>query len=386
MKRIIPLYIIKEILPPFFVSLLVFNFIMILAKILELSELVIVKGVRFDIILRFLLYSLPFSLMVTIPLSTLLAVLLAFLRLSGDNEIVVLKSAGIGLYRLLPPVILFCLWTYLVASYLVLYLVPYSNRAYRNELLELAKVSADISIKERIFNNDFGQMVLYVSYIDVNQGWMRDIFIRDSRDTEMDNVVIASRGRIATDKKKRVLVFELFDGVIDRVEETISFKRYDLKLNLESSLSSQRLRAPDQFELGQEDLWTAINSFDKDDIRYHTYRLEAHKRFALPAACLVLGLIAVPLGLQGKNRGRNWGIVMGLGVFLIYYFIFTAGLSFGETGYYPPMLAMWMPNLLIGGAAIFFLRRANREAPIRLFGLVERIGPWLKLNGRKSKA
>ena len=386
MKRIIPLYIIKEILPPFFVSLLVFNFIMILAKILELSELVIVKGVKLDTILRFLLYSLPFSLMVTIPLSTLLAVLLAFLRLTGDNEIAVIKSAGIGLYRLLPPVILFCLWTYLVTSYLVLYLVPYSNRAYRNELLELAKVSADISIKERIFNNDFNQMVLYVNFIDLNQGWMRDIFIRDSRDTEMDNVVVASRGRIATDKKKRILVFELFDGVIDRVEETISFKRYDLKLDLESALSSQHLRPPDQFELDQEDLWTVINGFDKDDIRYYTYRLEAHKRLSLPAASLVLGLIAVPLGLQGKNRGRNWGIIMGLGVFLIYYFLFTAGLSFGETGFYPPMLAMWMPNLIVGGAAIFFLRRANREAPIRLFGLVERIGSWLKSNGRKSKA
>lgn len=386
MKRIIPLYIIKEILPPFFVSLLVFNFIMILAKILELSELVIVKGVRLDTILRFLLYSLPFSLMVTIPLSTLLAVLLAFLRLTGDNEITVIKSAGIGLYRLLPPVILFCLWTYLVTSYLVLYLVPYSNRAYRNELLELAKVSADISIKERIFNNDFSQMVLYVNFIDLNQGWMRDIFIRDSRDTEMDNVVVASRGRIATDKKKRILVFELFDGVIDRVEETISFKRYDLKLDLESALSSQHLRPPDQFELDQEDLWTVINGFDKYDIRYYTYRLEAHKRLSLPAASLVLGLIAVPLGLQGKNRGRNWGIIMGLGVFLIYYFLFTAGLSFGETGFYPPMLAMWMPNLIVGGAAIFFLRRANREAPIRLFGLVERIGSWLKSNGRKSKA
>ena len=386
MKRIIPLYIIKEILPPFFVSLLVFNFIMILAKILELSELVIVKGVRLDTILRFVLYSLPFSLMVTIPLSTLLAVLLAFLRLTGDNEIAVIKSAGIGLYRLLPPVILFCLWTYLVTSYLVLYLVPYSNRAYRNELLELAKVSADISIKERIFNNDFSQMVLYVNFIDLNQGWMRDIFIRDSRDTEMDNVVVASRGRIATDKKKRILVFELFDGVIDRVEETISFKRYDLKLDLESALSSQHLRPPDQFELDQEDLWTVINGFDKDDIRYYTYRLEAHKRLSLPAASLVLGLIAVPLGLQGKNRGRNWGIIMGLGVFLIYYFLFTAGLSFGETGFYPPMLAMWMPNLIVGGAAIFFLRRANREAPIRLFGLVERIGSWLKSNGRKSKA
>ncbi|MBW2622459.1 MAG: LPS export ABC transporter permease LptF [Deltaproteobacteria bacterium] len=386
MKRIIPLYIIKEILPAFFVSLLVLTFIMVLARILELTELVVVKGVRPGTILRFLLYGLPFSFSVTIPLSTLLAVLLAFLRLTGDNEIAVLKSAGVSLYRLLPPVILFCLWAYLVMSFLVLHLVPYSNRAYRNELLDLAKASADISIKERIFNSDFSRMVLYVNFIDLNEGWMRDIFIRDSRDSEMDNVVVASRGRIATDKKKRTLVFELFDGVIDRVEETISFDRYDLKLNLGSALSSQQLRPPDQFEMNQEDLWTAINGFEKDDIRYFTYRLEAYKRYSLPAACLVLGLIAVPLGLQGKNRGRNWGIIMGLGVFLLYYFLFTAGLSFGETGAYPPVLAMWMPNLIVGGAAIFLLRQANREMPIGIFSLIERLGSWLKSNGRTSEA
>jgi len=300
MKRIIPHYIIREILPNFFVSLLV------------LTEMVVVKGVKLETILRFLLYSLPFLLSLTIPMSTLLAVLLAFLRLSGDNEITVLKSAGVSLYRLLPSVILFCLWTYLVTSYLVLYMVPSSNRVFRNELRALAKVSADIGVKEGIFDNAFKEMVLYVDHIDVSKGWMREIFIQDAREGEAANVINASHGRITTDKKQRTLVFELFNGVIDHIEESIVFERYDLKLDMESALSAENLRPPDQFEMNQDELWRAIDNFDRSDVRYYPYLLEAHKRYSLPFACLLLGLIAVPLGVQGRGKGRNWGVSMGL--------------------------------------------------------------------------
>ncbi|MDY6850492.1 MAG: LptF/LptG family permease, partial [Thermodesulfobacteriota bacterium] len=100
MKRIIPLYLIRELLPPFFVNLLVFTFVLLLAKVLELTELVVVKGVEPATIMKLLGYSIPFLLSLTIPMSTLLAVLLTFLRLSGDNEITVLKSAGVSLYKL----------------------------------------------------------------------------------------------------------------------------------------------------------------------------------------------------------------------------------------------------------------------------------------------
>lgn len=386
MKRIIPNYIIKEIVPNFVVSLLVFTFILLLAKILELTELVVVKGVKPLTMLRFLMYSLPFFLSITIPMSTLLAVLLAFLRLSADNEIVVLKAAGISLMRLLPPVMLFCLWTYLVTSYLFLYLVPISNRAFRNELLSLAKLSADISIKEQVFNNDFKKMVLYVNHIDIMSGWMDEIFIQDARSQDTANVIIASRGRITADRKRRALVFELFDGVIDRVEESITFARYDLKLDLASSISTKKLAPPDQFEMTQDELWTAMKATDVRNKHYYEYRLEIHKRFALPVACLLLGILAVPLGVRARNRGRNWGISMGLAVFLGYYLMFSAGLSFGETGRYPPALGMWMPNIVLGIIGVYVLIQTNREAPLGFEPILLFLKSVFNGNGERADA
>jgi lipopolysaccharide export system permease protein len=378
MHRIIPIYILKEILPSFLVSLLVFTFVLLLAKILELTELVVVEGIQPLTLLRFLLYSLPFLLSLTIPMSTLLAVLLAFLRLSGDSEIVVLKSAGLSLYRLLPPVILFALWALMVTSYLTLYLVPASNRAFRNQLLALAKIRADISIKEQIFNTDFESLVLYVNRVDRRDGWMHEIFIRDARETDAANVITAGRGRLTADTKQRMLVLELYNGIVDRMEESITFDRYDLRLDLASTLSTKHLAPPDQFEMTQEELFAELKAAPRPSPRYYQYLLEIHKRFSQPFACLVLGLIAVPLGVQFRGKGRNWGVSMALGVFLVYYLLFTAGWSFGETGAYPPGLGMWVPNLIIGGAALYMLHRANRDAPLGLVAVLDYIVAQLR--------
>jgi len=394
MKRIIPLYLIKELLPPFFVNLLVFTFILLLAKVLELTELVVVKGVQPGAIIKLLGYSIPFLLSLTIPMSTLLAVLLTFLRLSGDNEITVLKSAGVGLYRLLPPVILFCLWTYLLTSYLTLTLVPAANRAFRNELLDLAKARADVSIKERVFNEDFKKMILFVNHIPLGSGRMKDIFIQDQRDEETVNVILAARGRIATDPARRNLVMQLEDGVIDRVTrdltstETIEFKSYDLKLDLESELAQGRLMAPDQYEMRLEEIWAAVEEFQEqnDEMHAYLYLVEAHKRFSLPFACLVLGLVAVPLGVQFRVKGRNWGITMGLAVFLVYYVLLSAGWSFGKLGYYSPALANWFPNIFVGVAALSMLRRANRESPILIVALIDRLLKWFRSTEESSES
>ena len=379
MKRIIPIYIIQEILPPFFVNLLVFTFILLLTKMLEMTEMVVVKGVTPLTIVKLLAYSIPFLLSLTVPMSTLLAVLLAFLRLSGDNEITVLKSAGVSLYQLLPPVILFCLWTYLITAHLTMTGVPKANGAFRNELLALAKARAEVSIKERVFNEDFKKMVLYVNHIPLGSNIMRDIFIQDDRDEEMVNIVIASRGRIVTDPKKRNLILQLFDGVVDRMSrkletsETIDYQRYDLKLDLESETAKQSLLKPDQYEMSQEELWEAIDGFDRQGTRYYLYLMEAHKRYAVPMACLVLGLAAVPLGIQFRVRGRNFGLVMGLAIFTVYYVLLSAGWSFGETGDYPPALGMWMPNIIIGAVALYMLRQAGREAPLGFKALADRL-------------
>lgn len=383
MAKIIPNQIIKEIIPNFLVTLLVLTFILVLTKVMELTELVVIKGVKPLTILKFLAYSLPFFLSITIPMSTLLAVLLTFLRMSADNEIIILKSMGISLYKLLPPVMLFCLWAYLMTSYMFLHLVPVSNRAFRNELLALAKKSADISIKERIFNNNFKELVLYVNRLDFKDGWMNQIFIQDARDPNMKNVITASKGRLTVDSVNRTLVLELFDGIIDRMEESITFERYDLKLDFGNNISTKKLAPPDQFEMSLEELFTAIKSIERDDKHYYEYRLEAHKRFSLPFASLIFGLLAVPLGVKGRGRGKNWGVSMGLGVVLVYYIMFSAGLSFGENGAYPPALGMWMPNIVLTIAGIYILYKTNLEAPLGLEALLKKIRSFFsEVNGK----
>lgn len=392
MKRIIPLYIIKEILPSFFVNVLVFTFILLMAKVLQMTELVVVRGVKAGTILNMLVLSLPFFLSMTIPMSTLLAVLMSFMRLSSDSEITVLKSAGVNLYQLLSPVILFCLWTYLLTSYMTLSLGPASNWAFRNQLLTLAKARADVSIKEQVFNAGFKNMVLFVNHMTLGSDMMEDIFIQDERDPDVASVIVASKGRIATDAEQGVLVFQLFSGVIDRVyrdmqsTETIDFERYELKMDLQGELGNPSLLKKNQLELDNDALWRATQRLkDKEHKHYPLYLMEAHKRLSLPFACIVLGLIGVPLGITFRVRGRNWGVTMGLIVFLIYYILLSAAYSFGESSAFPPELGMWAPNIVVGAVAVYMLYKANRESPISFMYFLNRVLEWFRSNNKEGQ-
>ncbi|MEW6264679.1 MAG: LPS export ABC transporter permease LptF [Thermodesulfobacteriota bacterium] len=388
MKRIIPLYILRELLPPFFINLLVFTFIMLMGKVLELTELVVVRGVRTAAIFKLMGLSLPFFFSMTIPMATLLSVLVVFLRLNGDQEITVLKSAGLSLYQLLPPVMVFCLWAYLLTSYLTLFLVPASNWAFRKELLELAKARADVYLKERVFNVGFKNMVIFVNHMSMNSDLMEDVFIQDDREGGVTSVIVAARGRISTDHEQGALIFQLYDGVMDRIyktsqrTDTINFRQYELKLDVEGELS-QEAQKRNQSELTTEDLWAAVQSLkEQNHEHYPIYLMDAHKRYSVPVACLVLGLVAVPLGVQFRRRGRNWGLTMGLTIFLIYYVLLTAGWSIGKGNKFPPGLGMWVPNLVVGLAALYLLRQANNEKPVKIISLINWLLDRLRLGRR----
>ena len=106
MHRLINRYILKEIALPFFMILFVLTLVLLLGKILQLIDLMINKGIRFTDIAQLILFLMPSFLMFTIPISLLIAILIGLGRLSGDNEITILKMSGVSLYQLAFPVIL----------------------------------------------------------------------------------------------------------------------------------------------------------------------------------------------------------------------------------------------------------------------------------------
>ena len=117
MKRILSLYIIREISSLFLLGIVIFTLVLLMGRLITLTDLVVSHGVPLTDVCRMILYLVPSFLVFTIPMATLLAVLLAFGRFSADNEIVVIKASGISLIQIMPPVI-FCA---LIAALLSLY-------------------------------------------------------------------------------------------------------------------------------------------------------------------------------------------------------------------------------------------------------------------------
>jgi lipopolysaccharide export system permease protein len=91
--------------------------------------------------------------------------------------------------------------------------------------------------------------------------------------------------------------------------------------------------------------------------------VQYYKKFSIAFACLAMGLLALPLGIQGRHSKKALGIGFGLIFFLLYYILLSVGSTLGETGRYPPLLAMWMPNVVLGGFGLYLLVRSANEKP-----------------------
>ena len=161
MFKIINRYILKEISIPFFLTLFVFTFILLMGKILQLMDLMVNKGVSFIDISKLILFLMPSFLVFTIPTAFLISILIGLGRLSGDNEITVFKASGISLYQLLFPIAVASLIAFIMTAVITFFLVPHSNYATRNLLFDIARQKASIGIKEKVFNDDFKDLVLY---------------------------------------------------------------------------------------------------------------------------------------------------------------------------------------------------------------------------------
>lgn len=113
---------------------------------------------------------------------------------------------------------------------------------------------------------------------------------------------------------------------------------------------------------------------DSKDHRYYSALLELHRRYSIPFGCFALGLLAVPLGVQARSAKRSFGLVLGLFFFLLYYLLMSLGKVYGETGAYPPLIGMWLPNVITGGTGVYFLMRTVKERTLK----VDMIYAWLQ--------
>ena len=359
-------------LPPFVINLAFFSFIFLMKEILDITDMIVNQNVGAGAVGLLLVYMMPYFLQYVIPMSVMMAVLLAMLRMSSDNEIMALKAGGVSIYRLLPPVITFGVLGMLVTGYMTLLGVPQSAERFKTLLFDVASTNLNVSLKERTFNDNFKQIMLYVNRIDPKSKELQHVLIEDSRTAGVNNTVIARRGRLFGDPEEMVYHLRLYDGTInqinmqDRSAHTIDFETYDIRLDLRDVVAASAMtnKQPDEMSLG--DLRSYLNRVKGDKTKYFNGMLTLHRKFSIPVACLAMGLLALPLGIQSRHSKKAFGIGLGLLFFLLYYLLLSFGTTLAENGTCHPAIAMWMPNIIVGGIGGVLLIRSAKEKTFAL--------------------
>ena len=372
-------YILKEFLAPFAVNVLFFTFIFLMAELIEITNWIVNYNINLATILWMIFYQMPFLLIFVIPISVMITVLLTFLRLSNENEILAIKSGGISIYALLAPVFVFCFIGFVLTMVMSVYGQPRGRSALRELTRQIVSSNVTIGLKERVFNDSFSDVVIYVNKIDPKTQALKDVFIEDKRRPDQINTVIAPRGQIFNEPEQAISHLRLFSGSIhqtnlkDKAAHSIQFDRYDISLPMERAPAKkdQKPKRPKEMNTGYLNWF--VKSSNAEDPRYFRARIELHRRFAIPFGCFALGLLAVPLGVQSKSAKRSFGLFLGLVFFLFYYLLMSIGKIYGETGDYPAEIGMWLPNFVMGGLGLYFLIRTANERSLKVDVIYNRL-------------
>jgi len=366
MPAIIYRYLFLEIMPPFGASLLAFTSIVFLGRLMKVTQMIVVKGVGLVEVLKTCAYLFPYLLVFTLPMAATVGIMLALMRLSVDQEVIALKTAGLSYAQLLPPILVFSLATAILALFLTAYGSPWGQKATRQLMMEVVKRRADLGVKEQVFNTDFQDLMLFVNRVPSATGQLEGIFIYDYRDRDNPNTVYAQKGRLSFDESQETLMLHLADGRVIRWGpvltkwQTVEFKTYQLPLQLFSALKEKK--SEDEMYLGE--LWGNLDREPRGSEQYIRLAVELSRRFSLPCGAFLLCLIAMPLGMSPRHHGRTWGLILGLVVFLVYYVVFTASWRLAMSARLNPSLAPWISNLLFTGVALYLWRRTVRELPL----------------------
>lgn len=385
MKKILNFYIFKEITVPFFLGFAVFTFVLLMGRLMKLAEMVIAKGLPFSDIMRLIAYMLPSFCIVTIPMSFLLALLLAFGRLSADSEINAMKASRISLYQLLPPAASFAAIVFALTMFMTIYALPWGNSSFKLFLYDVIKSRITLSLKEKVFNDNVPGVVLYMEEYDHKRHAIADVLIFDARKTDDPVTIFAEAGAIATDAEQREIRLNLRNGSIHRSTgeadyNLVEFASYDLSINLNNSSPGVKT---DEQDMSFSELRQNMKKPGLDIALERNYKMELHKRLSLPFACFVFVLVGIPLGMQNRRAGKTAGFSMSIGVILLNYVLFSVGKTLGQKGLIPPAAAMWMPNLVLLSIGLYLFKKTADERRIPIFELIPSITAWIRNITRK---
>ena len=346
-----------------------FTFVIFLQRVSKLFEQLVrgSAGVE-DVGTLFLLLQPP-VLMFAIPIGVLVGTLMALSRMSADAEITALRASGVPGRHLLVPVFVFAFLGMALTAAASVWLNPLAIRQTYKILNRVAAAELTAEIQPRVFEEQFPNTILYVG--DVVPGptvrW-RKVFLADitplderkgkSKDSGDGPRITTSAEAIAQpDTQRNRIQLSLINGSTHETDkdwtkyQSTSFP--SMEQMLEAAKRAERRPLQQFVSMDTGPLWKIRRSSVEAMI-------ELHQRLALPPACILLALIAIPLGISSRKGSKSSALVLTVGIAFLYYMGSISLIGLARQGTLPVMLALWLPNIILLITATFLLFRLEK--------------------------
>jgi LPS export ABC transporter permease LptF/LPS export ABC transporter permease LptG len=381
--RILTRYILKEVVSHALLGLVLFTFIIFMRDLGRLLELIVRNSAPLPSVAEIFFFTLPTTFTVTLPMGVLVGILIGLSRLAADSEVTAMRASGMGAGLFVRAVSVFAVVVWGLAMVNSIYVAPKSADALAKLQERLKSSQASFEIQPRVFYEEFKNTVLYVqdAIPEGNRSLWRGVFLADTSDPSSPRITIADRGVLLSDSPD-TLRFHLEDGsqqeLVPRAKDQYSittFESTDIPIKVPSASDRGPRDLLPVATLSLHDLlanaareraaaakapppYSGPNSFELLKARY--YEIEFQRRFGLPAACLVLALVGIPLGLSARKGGKSTGFVLTIALVFLYYVLSLVGVSLARQGKISPWLGVWGGNLVFFFCGLVLLWRADR--------------------------
>lgn len=365
-------YLLRECLGPILVGILFFTLIFALQRIGELVSLTMEKATPISITSQLFLYMIPFTAAITVPMGVLFGIIATFGRLSGQSEIIAMRANRVSLMAMFLPILLVGMVFAGGLFYFINWVMPESNFRYKTLYKAVVYSNPGIMLQDRVFtelpNTDKKISTLGVSDDGKN---MQSVFLYE-RDKSSGHVkiVYSEHGTWLNNTLNSPLItLQLMRGRSLEMGETnfedvqaLQFE--ETSFNIRNQIQAVEIDERDKGlrEMNVEKVYKLIRNRLRARVEISSELwIEYHKKFSIPAACLVFVFLGLPLGISFARSGRGISFGTAVAIIFVYYALLTFGETMGNKRQIPPQLSMWIPNLVLFIAGIYFFFKRARE-------------------------
>lgn len=369
-------YLIKSALPYVLLALTILSAILLIQQTAKFAEVLGSTETPLHLTIQVAANLLPSILIFTLPTSILVGTATGFGQLGHDSELVAMRAAGVGTFRIIAPLLFLGALLSALTFYVAFAVAPGSAQNLKDIALQAMLYRLESPVEPRSFYTGIPGKVVYVREGDKEKGLWGKIFIHWEEKGGEVRLVTARSGRLDFSGEQAELVLDdailttlpaggveaLAQGAHVTIERSANMRLKDDKLNLGRDALNRRMRErePELEELDWPGLLRKSRASADPKVRREA-SITLHRRLTLALAPIIFAFFGAALGLKVVRGGRSKGVLLSLLAMLLYYLISIAGEQLGRAGTLPPILGSWLAfgTAVIAGTLLMLSRHRN---------------------------